>query len=179
MSLITKETFLAGMEIMSRELVTNRPQVVVLHPRDVRRLRREFKALDREMTPIEHLAGLPYEITEDPELRRLELEILGVPAPPAPVEFDQSIIDSIQDWGRRELLRVLKTTPPDGVPCSHSGCLAHRTHPCDGCGKIGGRTIRHPEDHPKTEGRELSAGTDRKDCTEGIPTPKNSVESVI
>lgn len=28
---------------------------------------------------------------------------------------------------------------PDGVPCSHSGCLSHLSHPCEGCGRIGGR----------------------------------------
>ena len=27
----------------------------------------------------------------------------------------------------------------DGVPCSHDGCLNHLTHPCEGCGRIGGR----------------------------------------
>jgi len=29
--------------------------------------------------------------------------------------------------------------PPDGVACSHPGCLAHISHPCEGCGRIGGR----------------------------------------
>jgi hypothetical protein len=33
---------------------------------------------------------------------------------------------------RRQLLR-------DGVPCSHPGCLKHVTHPCEGCGRVGGR----------------------------------------
>jgi hypothetical protein len=27
----------------------------------------------------------------------------------------------------------------DGKPCSHPGCLHHRTHPCEGCGRIGGK----------------------------------------
>ena len=26
----------------------------------------------------------------------------------------------------------------DGEPCSHPGCLQHVSHPCDGCGRIGG-----------------------------------------
>lgn len=26
----------------------------------------------------------------------------------------------------------------DGKPCSHPGCLNHVTHPCEGCGRIGG-----------------------------------------
>lgn len=30
----------------------------------------------------------------------------------------------------------------DGEPCSHPGCLNHVTHPCEGCGRVGGRSIR-------------------------------------
>jgi hypothetical protein len=26
----------------------------------------------------------------------------------------------------------------DGEPCGHPGCLSHRTHPCEGCGRVGG-----------------------------------------
>ncbi len=28
---------------------------------------------------------------------------------------------------------------PDGEPCDHPGCLYHASHPCEGCGRIGGR----------------------------------------
>lgn len=31
-------------------------------------------------------------------------------------------------------------TLPDGIPCSHPGCLDHVTHPCEGCGRIAGMT---------------------------------------
>lgn len=27
----------------------------------------------------------------------------------------------------------------DGQPCSHRGCLNHLSHPCEGCGRIGGK----------------------------------------
>ncbi len=27
----------------------------------------------------------------------------------------------------------------DAMPCSHPGCLSHRSHPCEQCGRIGGR----------------------------------------
>lgn len=27
----------------------------------------------------------------------------------------------------------------DGVPCGHAGCLSHLSHPCEGCGRIGGQ----------------------------------------
>jgi hypothetical protein len=26
-----------------------------------------------------------------------------------------------------------------GEPCAHPGCLSHVTHPCEGCGRIGGQ----------------------------------------
>jgi hypothetical protein len=29
----------------------------------------------------------------------------------------------------------------DGEPCSHPGCLRHLTHPCEGCGRVGGRSV--------------------------------------
>ena len=28
----------------------------------------------------------------------------------------------------------------DGEPCTHPGCLKHLTHPCEGCGRVGGRS---------------------------------------
>ena len=27
----------------------------------------------------------------------------------------------------------------DGDPCLHLGCLSHISHPCEGCGRLGGR----------------------------------------
>jgi hypothetical protein len=27
----------------------------------------------------------------------------------------------------------------DGAPCGHPGCLSHISHPCEGCGRTGGR----------------------------------------
>lgn len=32
----------------------------------------------------------------------------------------------------------------DGEPCKHPGCLSHITHPCEGCGRIGGYNIDYP-----------------------------------
>ena len=28
----------------------------------------------------------------------------------------------------------------DGVPCRHPGCLNHVSHPCEGCGRIAGKS---------------------------------------
>ena len=33
----------------------------------------------------------------------------------------------------------------DGEPCSHPGCLSHVSHPCEGCGRVGGRSGRQEE----------------------------------
>ena len=30
----------------------------------------------------------------------------------------------------------------EGEPCSHPGCLSHISHPCEGCGRIGGEYER-------------------------------------
>ena len=30
----------------------------------------------------------------------------------------------------------------DGEPCSHKGCLSHGTHLCEGCGRIGGISVK-------------------------------------
>lgn len=30
----------------------------------------------------------------------------------------------------------------EGESYSHKGCLSHISHPCEGCGRIGGRTLR-------------------------------------
>ena len=29
----------------------------------------------------------------------------------------------------------------DGEPCAHPGCLKHISHPCEGCGRIGGKRV--------------------------------------
>ncbi len=33
--------------------------------------------------------------------------------------------------------------PADGVPCIHPGCLSHIKHPCEGCGRIGGKATSY------------------------------------
>jgi len=40
-----------------------------------------------------------------------------------------------------------------GVPCEHPGCLHHITHPCEGCGRIGGHWNNEEDDQslPKEE----------------------------
>lgn len=50
---------------------------------------------------------------------------------------------------------------PDAVPCDHAGCLSHLSHPCEGCGRIGGRRpIYNMEDNEsaqKNRGGSVSA----------------------
>jgi hypothetical protein len=33
----------------------------------------------------------------------------------------------------------------EGEPCDHPGCLKHLTHPCEGCGRVGGRSERQED----------------------------------
>ena len=35
---------------------------------------------------------------------------------------------------------ITKAILYDGEPCGHPGCLAHKTHPCEVCGRKGGIT---------------------------------------
>lgn len=50
---------------------------------------------------------------------------------------------------RFDLLGNKREFPKDGEPCSHPGCLSHISHPCEGCGRIGGhrRTTEQTEQH--------------------------------
>lgn len=32
-------------------------------------------------------------------------------------------------------------------PCEHKGCLNHMSHPCEGCGRIGGDEVVYEEDY--------------------------------
>jgi hypothetical protein len=46
---------------------------------------------------------------------------------------------------------ILSAGLEDGKPCGHPGCLNHVSHPCEGCGRIGGREMEHTaraEDDP-------------------------------
>ena len=36
-----------------------------------------------------------------------------------------------------EAIRTLE----DGEPCKHLGCLSHISHPCEGCGRVGGKRV--------------------------------------
>lgn len=48
----------------------------------------------------------------------------------------------VADLKVSDLLTKQPITPDQlkpGEPCDHPGCLQHRTHPCEGCGRIAGR----------------------------------------
>lgn len=42
-------------------------------------------------------------------------------------------------WHGKPPVVLMRPALPDGVPCYHPGCLNHITHPCEGCGRVGGR----------------------------------------
>lgn len=39
-------------------------------------------------------------------------------------------------WVMNDIHSQLRDLKPN-QPCGHPGCCAHRTHPCEGCGRIG------------------------------------------
>jgi hypothetical protein len=41
-----------------------------------------------------------------------------------------------------KLKEKFRPVPPEFTPCSHTGCLHHVTHPCEGCGRIGGKSVK-------------------------------------
>jgi hypothetical protein len=48
--------------------------------------------------------------------------------------------------------RPIETNPlRDGEPCTHPGCLRHLTHPCEGCGRVGGRSNSYAEAYRRQE----------------------------
>lgn len=56
----------------------------------------------------------------------------------------QAALDAAQDNAYRERLQRIRNLK-DGEPCDHAGCLNHVSHPCEGCGRIAGRTRRTTE----------------------------------
>lgn len=53
-----------------------------------------------------------------------------------PAEISRAEFDAAweRNFGKKRELR------PD-EPCSHRGCLAHVSHPCEGCGRIAGQYV--------------------------------------
>ena len=46
------------------------------------------------------------------------------------------------DWMWKAEERARRVTAlRDGEPCGHPGCLAHVSHPCEGCGRVAGRRL--------------------------------------
>lgn len=82
----------------------------------------------REALPIE-LKGKIEEVFNQSEVRAImKPNHDGDPA------LLGKLIGTMRERGREAL------TIRDGEPCEHSGCLSHLSHPCEGCGRIGGRS---------------------------------------
>jgi hypothetical protein len=64
-----------------------------------------------------------------------ELSVLGVPT-------SQLSRKGLEDC--LKYVAVKHAALLDGEPCSHRGCLNHISHPCEGCGRIGGRRSNMP-----------------------------------
>lgn len=68
----------------------------------------------------------------------------------------------------------------DGDPCNHPGCLSHRSHPCEGCGRIGGITGAQPEP-PRSEPEHQTWVFDCPSCKAGLNlhTEDGAIEIVV
>jgi len=54
--------------------------------------------------------------------------------------------EDLLELGRRQGLTPLSEIRfKDGLPCWHPGCLQHRSHPCEVCGRIGGHYPKEKE----------------------------------
>lgn len=56
-------------------------------------------------------------------------------------EGDSSLVGKFS----RDSAKPAEDEPKDGEPCSHKGCLRHFSHPCEVCGRIGGRAVKEPD----------------------------------
>lgn len=63
-------------------------------------------------------------------------EVDGAILPCLFCSFSLIFKDGAWEWNRLDLKAIQW---PDGQPCGHPGCLSHLSHPCEGCGRIGGR----------------------------------------
>lgn len=66
-----------------------------------------------------------------------------------------------------DLLSVDDNYLKDGEPCPHIGCLHHVTHPCEGCGRIAGRSSGICK-HTSTQGLDGESGGWCVDCGKKI-----------
>ncbi len=90
---------------------------------------------DDVLIPLKHPPRDTGELRSGPPDIRI-FRTFRIPDPPPP-RIDPTLAflldESFDDPPARRI-------PPDGVPCRHPGCLSHISHPCEGCGRIGGRS---------------------------------------
>ena len=68
----------------------------------------------------------------------------------SPLEIEQMLKDKQEknknrtwpDWQTAEHRKAIEHIK-EGEPCGHPGCLSHISHPCEGCGRIGGEGEPH------------------------------------
>lgn len=64
---------------------------------------------------------------------------------------------------------------PDGVPCGHPGCLHHVSHPCEGCGRVAGRSA----DVVVVPREEYAGHLDIERLYRGTAMPSREMNSVL
>ena len=84
---------------------------------------------DRKKKCRSPLAKMEPEFKQDPLDDKHDALVYGLPL----------LEPTAQDVITRGLNNIRKyRVIPDGQPCDHTGCLSHISHPCEGCGRIGG-----------------------------------------
>jgi hypothetical protein len=71
------------------------------------------------------------------------LDVIGFPDPELPECLCHETVHGkvCPVHGEPYIAEIFSEAPiyRDGQPCPHPGCLSHVSHPCEGCGRIGGR----------------------------------------
>jgi NTP pyrophosphatase (non-canonical NTP hydrolase) len=110
--------------------------------RPVGELPQELGGLSLTMLILAELAELDLDAAEEHELQRVLRKPKHHWVTRNKAKNDAGLIAD-------GVLALLDQPPTyqDGVPCPHPGCLNHISHPCEGCGRIAGRS-KIPTSHP-------------------------------
>lgn len=56
------------------------------------------------------------------------------------LDVSKEVLDEVEKQkNEKQTVKASARSAESGEPCDHAGCLSHINHPCEGCGRIGGR----------------------------------------
>jgi hypothetical protein len=85
-----------------------------------------------------------------------------------------------------QIVKLSKPMLPNGVPCDHPGCLSHRSHPCEGCGRVGGitptknpcKTCKEPADAWNTRPAEAALRAENQELRNALSNVLNKIDLI-